>query len=384
MKLLIYEWNAFLQQDLYDICREEGVEFRFFTWRFENKNQDEAFEKWFQQNVETKYFDACISINYWPMLARVCAEKGLKYIAWCYDCPLNVVNIEETLGLQTNYVFLFDFLQYQKYVQQGFGTVYHLPLGINRTRYERMHFKNADSQKYRADISFVGSLYESKYRALLEPLDDYLKGYLSGLLQAQTKVYGYYVLDDLLTMDLVDKIAEQYREKKVYEGLELSIKALSFAMASEITRNDRLVLLSLLGRRHDVAFYSYQDCEILQNVRKCAGVDYRTEMPCVFHFSDINLNPSLRIIQTGIPLRAFDVMGAGGFLLSNYQQELAEQFIDGEDVVLYEDYEDAVAKADFYLKHENLRRKIAESGRGKVMDQHTLQQRLMQIFQVTG
>ena len=57
-------------------------------------------------------------------------------------------------------------------------------------------------------------------------------------------------------------------------------------------------------------------------------------MPLIFRESKINLNITLRSITSGMPLRALDIMGAGGFLLSNYQQELAENYIDGEELVL--------------------------------------------------
>ena len=38
----------------------------------------------------------------------------------------------------------------------------------------------------------------------------------------------------------------------------------------------------------------------------------------MFANSKVNLNITLRNIKTGIPLRALDIMGAGGFLLTNY------------------------------------------------------------------
>ena len=51
-------------------------------------------------------------------------------------------------------------------------------------------------------------------------------------------------------------------------------------------------------------------------------------------------------------------MGSGGFLLSNYQPELAEYFVPDRDVILYESIPDALAKADFYLAHEDARHSV--------------------------
>ena len=96
-------------------------------------------------------------------------------------------------------------------------------------------------------------------------------------------------------------------------------------------------------------------------------VEYFNEMPQVFRCSRINLNITLRSILTGIPLRALDVMGAGGFLISNYQSEIPEYFVPGEDLVVYEDYEDLCTKVEYYLSHESERREIAINGCRKVI-----------------
>lgn len=89
-------------------------------------------------------------------------------------------------------------------------------------------------------------------------------------------------------------------------------------------------------------------------------------MPYVFRHSRINLNITLRSITSGIPLRAMDIMGAGGFLMSNYQPELAEYFVDGQELVLFDSAQDMQWKLDYYLKHEEERRQIAKCGYEKV------------------
>ena len=75
-------------------------------------------------------------------------------------------------------------------------------------------------------------------------------------------------------------------------------------------------------------------------------------------------------------------MGAGGVLLSNYQPELAEYFVDGTDLILYESMEDAIAKADFYLKHEELRKQIARNGHDKVKKEFSYPKRIKELFRV--
>lgn len=113
-------------------------------------------------------------------------------------------------------------------------------------------------------------------------------------------------------------------------------------------------------------------------------VDYVTEMPKIFACSRVNLNPSLKCVQSGILLRALDIMAARGFLLSNYQSDLVQQFIDGEEMAVYESMEDADVKSAFYLQHDDIREKMIRRGRQKVSEQYTLQDRLEEILKMTG
>ena len=384
MKLLIYKLNSYLQHDIYEICKEKNVSFEVFGWEFRNKNCDEEFLEWFSSTIDKNAYDAVLSVNYYPVISEACMKKNVKYIAWCYDNPLNVERIEDTLNNPVNYVFLFDKIQFWNYVQKGFETVYHLPLGVNRSRLLNMNISKSDYQRYSAEVSFVGNLYESRVHELLATMNEYTQGYLKSLMHLQSQIYGYYILDELIPEELVENINSQYVVLNPDTKFKLNKAALTFAMASEVTRNERLILLNLCGRRYDTKLYSYDKSDLIKNVINCGSVDYVTEMPKVFAISKINLNPSLRIIQTGIPLRAFDIMGAGGFLLSNYQEELVEYFMNEEDMVIYESMEDALAKIEFYLSHEDLRSKIATNGRRKTLENHSLQGNLEKILKVVG
>lgn len=382
MKLLIYSWNSYFQHDLYEICKEKKIDYDVFPWKFVDKNQDEKFEKWFEDSVNCSQYDAILSVNYWPMISKVAQKRSIKYIAWCYDNPLNVKNVELTLANPVNYVFFFDRIQFMKYKEAGFDTVWYLPLGVNSTRLKNLSISAAEHKKFDAEVSFIGNLYESKINDIFAPMNEYTRGYLNALMEAQSQIYGYYLLDEMLTEDLLIDINQQYREKKSDTKFKLSKEALNWAMASEITRRERILLLNLCGNRFDTRFYSYQNSDLVKNVKKCGGVDYISETPKIFACSKINLNPSLRIIQSGIPLRAFDIMGSGGFLLSNYQMELLELYENEKDMVIYESLEDAVEKADFYLKHESIRAQIAQNGRTKTLEKYSLQDRLKEIFSI--
>ena len=103
-------------------------------------------------------------------------------------------------------------------------------------------------------------------------------------------------------------------------------------------------------------------------------------MPYIFRNSRINLNITMRSIKSGIPLRGMDICAAGGFLLSNYQEDMYDIFVPGEDVVLYESQDDLLAKCRYYLTHESERQQIAANGYGKVAEKCSYDVRLEEMF----
>ena len=119
----------------------------------------------------------------------------------------------------------------------------------------------------------------------------------------------------------------------------------------------------------------------LPNLTNHGPVRYYDEMPFVFQQSRINLNISLRSILSGIPQRAFDIMGSGGFLLSNFQSDFLDDFVPGEDFDYYESEEDLLGKIDYYLSHEKEREAIAQNGHRKIANAHTYRHRIRAMLE---
>ena len=130
--------------------------------------------------------------------------------------------------------------------------------------------------------------------------------------------------------------------------------------------------------------YTYDKEVTIPGVINRGKIDYYDDMPYVFHNSKINLNITLRSIKSGIPLRALDIMGCGGFLLSNYQPEYDEYFVADEDYVFYQDYYDLMEKIDYYLTHEKERQEIAANGCRKVREEHNYRNRLEMITEIVA
>ena len=97
----------------------------------------------------------------------------------------------------------------------------------------------------------------------------------------------------------------------------------------------------------------------------------REDCPRIYSRSKINLNITNEQLITSLPVRVFDVLACGGFLLTDAQQDASELFRPGEELAVYSDPGDLAAKVRYYLEHENERNRIRQAGRAKVLEQFT-------------
>ncbi len=366
MRALVFRWGAYTEEDLIHYFKIMNINTSIIIYELADKNHDDPFEELLKKKIENGQFDFVFSVNYFPVIAEVCYKTGIRYISWSYDAPLNVINIEETLGLPTNTVYMFDRLQAKEYQDKGINTVFYLPLAVPVERYDAMSLSDKEKAKYGSGISFVGNMYTDILGSYISPLSEYDKGYISAICNAQSNLYGAYIIDENISDELIKRINDKYREIKPDTEIEMSREALSYAMAAFVTRRERISILGVLANRSELKYYSRNKCEMLENAIFCNSVDYVSEMPKVFKASTVNLNITLKILRSGIPLRALDIMGCGGFLLSNYQPELAEYFSDEVDMVMYSSVEDAISKAMYYARNKEKAESIAINGYEKV------------------
>lgn len=144
---------------------------------------------------------------------------------------------------------------------------------------------------------------------------------------------------------------------------------------------ERKERLELLGKISRVALFS-GSYWMGEGIDYYGTVDYMNEMPLVFSLSKINVNITIRSITSGISLRCMDILGAGGLLFSNYQPELEEYFVPEREWISFQEEEEMLDKAAFYLRHDELREKIAENGYQKVKREFTYDKALDKMLEI--
>lgn len=384
MKIFYLEWNSFCNEDMFEVLKKLRHSVTRIPYTEKKLPKEEAIRR-LEQALKQGTCDFVFSFNYFPEVSNACKELDLKYVSWVYDSP-HIQVYSYTVLNPCNYIFLFDYAMYEEFRKSGIETVYYLPLAVNEKKLAVMDRENGKLQQYACDISFVGSLYSEKKHRIYDKfqgIDSYTKGYLDGLIQAQKQVYGYPFLQEMLTPDIVEEMERAYpTDPNAMTVLSPEAIYADYVLARQVTALERQEILQLLGKRHRVVLYTHDGEVKIPGVINRGPIDYYNGMPYVFRSSKINLNITLRSIKSGIPLRALDIMGNGGFLLTNYQEEFFEYLEPDKDFVYYTDYEDLCEKADFYLKHDKERREIAASGCARVRREHTFERRLEEILDI--
>lgn len=389
MRILFYCWKAYNQSDIIAALRRRGHVTDMFEMELGNFEEDDNFTEKFTkklfagENTECVY-DAVFSVNYFPIISDICeqlSETGLKYICWTCDSPLSTM-YHESIFNKCNYIFIFDRFCYMDFKERG-ANVYYLPLAAAVERADEVigswqENSQMPGQDYLYDVSFVGSMYrKNSYDEIKDMLPDYVRGYFDALMKLQMEIYGENYIDGMLTAEIMDELNRHFRiEKSARSFSNISLIFSTTVLGFKIAQLERYKLLGALSKRFNVSVFTDDENADFVLAHNMGPVRYWDESPVVFYASRINLNFTIRNIRSGIPLRVWDILAAGGFCITNFQPELVMYFKNGEELVWFEDEADLVRKVRYYLEHDEERRRIAKNGQKKVRKLHNYDARL--------
>ena len=384
MNILFYRYNSICEPDIIAILKRLRHNVAEITEEMTHKDLDAKSQMSLVSNAlkENKH-QAVFSINFFPIVSEVCNIFHIPYICWVVDAPVMEL-YSHSIRNPWNRIFLFDYALYQEFHQENPEGIFYLPLGADYCRLDALMetITESDQEKYTADVSFIGSLYTEKCPYNRLKGDSYLKGYLDGVIEAQLKIYGYNLLEECIT----DQILQDFKKAvPFYQFPERADHNDRAAMAhlylgNQVTEQERLRLLKRVSEEFGLDLYTASDFSPLPHARYRGLAKTTTEMPKIFHLSKINLNFTSKPIRTGLPLRVWDILGAGGFLLTNFQSEIPEYFEVGKDLETFASEEELVEKIQYYLAHEEERREIAHNGYQKAKEQYSLEIRVQQML----
>jgi len=385
--ILYVETNEIKLLDIPRVLDEMG--YQVFHANFELKAQE------FEQKVCKKVIAAIdkfvihcvISYDFIPTLAEACMETGIPYMSWVYDTPQKELYTHYAL-YPCNYIFAFDKEQVRRLQDVGIKHVYHMPLAVhvNKIKMVLDTMNKSRSFRYCDDISFIGQLYRVENEEnLISHMDENVVEQIYANIDAcfmkwdkNTRMHG------LMSEECVRYFGEleNHKIKKEYPYMEEAFYYEAAFLSRVVANRERVAILNKLAEKYKVHLYTNDKntTQLSKRVKIDEGLSYDV-LTKVYKESKINLNVTLHCIETGIPQRVFDIMAAGGFLLTNYQEEIEEFFVPGEDLAVYHNEQELEELVEYYLNHEVERERIARNGQRKVLENHGYHIKLKNAFQ---
>lgn len=406
MKILVYRWDIYPYENIIDTLRKQGHQVDVLAFPISNHISDEHFAPLLEGRLAENPYDLVFSVNFYAVIAEICFRKNVRYISWTCDTPL-LSMLHFSVNYPTNYIFTFDRAEYKNLKKQGLPHIYYLPLAgmenVSDTRQLPPSHETASRENrkispedclpapdYLYDISFVGSLYEkNRYEEMCLALPEKLQGYIDAIVEAGRHFSGGDFISGMLTGEILSEVSRYVS----VQGDTLSEEALRIhfetgVVSYKIAADTRADALWLLSQNHEVDLFTSTpptdstivELSALEKLSIHPPVEYQREMPEIFQRSKINLNFTIPNITDGIPLRVFDVLSSGGFLLTDCRDALFELFEDGRELVAFHGMSDLLQKTDYYLSHPQERERIARNGMEKVRSLHCYDKRLTEIL----
>ena len=331
--------------------------------------------------LKSKCIDVALSHDFSPALSDACMSLGIIYICWVFDAPIQMLYDKQVLN-DCNYIFTFDKVQYRQLKDKGCAHTYYMPLATNLLRNLAIKITDEDVQKLTCDISFIGTLYaENEFEKANEHLSEATISEMEEIMRESFGIWdGKDRLYGRLSQKSLDEIRAVYGNSTSMDDDALYTTAFMVKYLAKLERIEMLTRLSGYGIR----FYTRDRDAQITGVDVRGGLEYTQELPKAYHLSHINMNITMRGITSGVPLRVFDIMGMGGFALTNFQPEIPELFTPGKDIEVYHSFEEMEEKASFYLNNEKARQRIAINGAETIKKRYTVEKQVAKMLQIVG
>ncbi|PKM82361.1 MAG: hypothetical protein CVU89_04995 [Firmicutes bacterium HGW-Firmicutes-14] len=307
---------------------------------------------------------------------------GIPLVILHYDCPFFVldetVQQEFTKYPDNYYHFIWDKSFLGTYRQNQIKNSYHIMLAADPANFRpegsidnRPIDYNTD---HNWDVSFIGGISDfmamKKERMEKQPLR--INEFLDRLIMAKIENPSIPVLD------IWKELNNEGFPELVFSWNNPMLKKLYHAAHREGSMLIRRVFLdSIQAAVPDVFGAQWENPSINFHGR----VDYFSELPRIYAESRINLNITSLQLEKALNNRIFDIGAAGGFMLTDYREDLKEVFPDYEHIT-YHSIDDLNDKISYFLFRDGERAELARELQKAVLAGHTYTHRVEYIINV--
>lgn len=387
MRILFYRWGTFNESVIENTLRDLG-HFVKSVQAEDYKEKDTEVQIWDLSKAALEYHsDILFSVDYFHTLAMAAKKLDITYYSWLYHIPQWSL-FSYAAQLPNNRIISFDSAQIQELKQYNVNGMQYMSQAADKELLSNaLAAATPDMiRKYQADVSFVGTLYESANnlfnRISPEAKEKEIYKDILQMIRDKRFVYGKDVLYRGVTEEMVEFLLEEveFGTEHFFFANQQEI-ALQSVLARKITVEERKLMARTLARKFNFKLYTISNTEKFPEINNCGPVDFAKQAPLVYNGSKINIYITPRAIRSGVPLRVLEIMACQGFVLVNYQEDLAKEFEDGKELVMYRSLEEMTDKIQYYLAHEEERKQIARAGYEKVLREYNYAEKLRKILE---
>jgi spore maturation protein CgeB len=333
---------------------------------------------------------AVAAINYTLGLAELCTEHALPLLVWEIDPSIDPVRAP-TRTIEGAHIFSWCRSNIDAWKKAGFTSAHYLPLAANPAHRTPLTLTRAEKGRYEAEICFVGSSLLRQvveFRNLLRGgVGEWLRRnrkdpdqagpIIDAILMHQREKLSRYVIPDLVEGAMPGFLAEMKALKQRFDPV---------ALLGELAAAERrLSVVASLGDQGiqvwgDPGWRSVQK----YGVRFRGSAGHRDELTRIYNAASIHIDIG-RIYQLDIvTMRVFDVISCGGFLIAERNDAVLELFEDGVEIETWVTVEGLKNKCRYYLEHPERAAEIANRGRRRLLEDHSIRHRLQEMLAVSG
>ncbi len=336
-------------------------------------------------SLEVSKYDYAITQDFSVNVAEACHRTGTPYISWIYDSPQIALFTDYALYSE-NYVFCFDKMLIKRLEEYGLKHIYYQPLAANIRKLDSIKTNASLISKYSADVSFVGQMYRTK------PLNKLFSKMTSSEIDSFISLCGNlcfsWTAEDPIFNSVVyetSSFLQKYIPEKDYDIFHMapSYSGVALFVCPFVTQFERSEIIYDAANLCNTVIYTRDsDVEYIKEYAGCeAHPPIKGDIPfIVYKSSSLNLNVTLRSIETGVPQRIFDITGSHGAVITNYQKEIEDLFEPDSDIIVFHSREEFTEKTRFYLDHPSELQRIKDNGYKHTKAEYNYSASLNKIF----
>lgn len=332
--------------------------------------------------ISKKHPKFIFTINPSEIISEIADYLNIIYISWTVDTPAYSLYSEGRKRKKQIY-FVYDEVIVYKLRQKGLDNVYYMPVAANVERLDKIDISDKEKMLYNTVVSFLGSsAYENEFNEYIEKhLSVALKREIENKISLQNLSKNF-ILPYIVDNSIIEDINRETGYLITGDDYLSPYEKLGFLLGRKHSEIEREQIIKFLGELYKVKVYGDESWrnKIYGKSIYMGYAEHFIEMPKIFRCSKVNINLTRSFVETGLPMRVFDVLGSKAFLVTNDKLDIRRYFQDGRHCIIFRDLQDLQDIIEYYLVHEEERQHIINEGYNLVKKHHTYEIRLEKMM----